>query len=84
MTIKALMKKIIDKLGRINDTRGMEPMIIPVVSAIPKSLRIEYTISTYRAMVPITMSIQAASLVFDQSTMAKKAAKAPKKSRLEV
>jgi hypothetical protein len=46
--------------------------------------RIEYTVSTYAIMVPMTISIQAASLVFDQSIMAIYEARAPNTKRLVI
>jgi hypothetical protein len=44
----------------------------------------EYTVFTYAAMAPITISIHATSLVLDQSMIAKNEAKAPAISWLEI
>jgi hypothetical protein len=45
---------------------------------------IEYTISAYMTIVPITINIHAASRVFDHNIMAKKDATAPKINRLDI
>jgi hypothetical protein len=63
---------------------GTEPIRKNPPPVMPKMSRIEYTISTYMTIVPITINIHAASLVLDQSIMAKKDAMAPKINRLDM
>ena len=48
---------------------------------MPKRFSMEWTVSTYPMIVPIITSIQAVSLVLDQSIMAKNEAKAPNTRR---
>jgi len=49
---------------------------------MPKDFNIEYTVSIYATIVPKIISIHAASLIFGQRKMAKKAAAAPRISWL--
>lgn len=78
------MKKMDGNTGKIIEVTGTDPMDSTVSPMIPKKVRMEYTVLTYAAMVPITMSIHATSRVLDQSIMAKKEANAPNTSWLEI
>jgi hypothetical protein len=84
MTINALLKKIGGRIGNKIEVNGTLPMERTVPPMIPKNSKIEYTIFTYAEMVPITISIHATSLVFDQSMIAKNEAKAPTINWLEI
>jgi hypothetical protein len=72
------MKNIIRNTGSINDIIGTEPT--GKKSAIPYNPKIEYIISMYKKMTPIIISIHAASLVLDQSMIARKVQTAPSES----
>ena len=79
-----MIKKIGDRIGKMMDVNGTDPIDKMVSPTMPKKSKMEYTVFTYAAMVPITISIHATSLVLDHSIIAKNEASAPTKSWLEI
>jgi hypothetical protein len=86
MTImkKAIMKKPIRRHGSMIAATGTLPRVKVSPSVIPNMSKIEYTVSIYEAIAPITMSIHTTSRVLDHNMMAKKDARVPKASLLTI
>jgi len=78
--VNAQIKKSIRNVGSINEIKETDPKISISSLVMPKSLRIEYTVSIYATIVPKITSIHAASLIFGHNKIAKKAAAAPRTS----
>ena len=76
----AIIKKRFLTAGNMNGITGTEAITTISSALMPKILKIEYTVSMYAAIAPKIISIHAASLVFGQRIIAKKAAAAPKTS----
>jgi hypothetical protein len=74
------MKNISRNTGSINEIIGTEPTGKNSAPPIPYNPKMEYIISIYEIMTPIIINIHAASLVLDQSIIARKVQIAPSES----
>ena len=80
----AIMKKSVLTVGSINDINETEPKTIKSKLVMPKVVKTKYTDSIYATIIPKMISIHAASLIFGQRKIAKKAATAPSINWLEI